>query len=671
MRRQALVIGLAVGLAAGALGAPGQQRESRGVVVYVSPAGNDAWSGRLEAPNRARTDGPFATIARARDAVRALSADERGRGPVRVIIRGGRYELSEPLVFLPEDSGAPGRSVSYEAYPGERPVISGGRRIDGWRETGAVWAARAPAGLTFRQLFVNGRRAQRARTPDEGFFLVDGEISLDARAAFKYRGNDVDPAWTERGDVEVVALQAWAEIRMPIVAVDAASRTVTLAGRCAPSNRESNARYWIENAPDAVDAPGEWRLDGATHTIHYLPRPGEDMERAEAIAPALAQLVRIEGDPAGGRLVSCLEFRGLTFSHTDWSLPAEGYTDMQAAYDIPAAFEANGATSVTIQNCTFEHVGGYAIAFVRGCSGNAVTGTEIADVGAGGIKIGEPVIRRDERDMTGTTRVVGNHIHDIGVVYPAAVGVWVGQSAGNVIARNHIHDTYYSALSIGWTWGYGETNARDNTVEANHIHDIGRGMLSDMGGVYTLGVQPGTVIRGNVFHDITSYGYGGWGIYLDEGSTHILVEDNLVYDTKTGGFHQHYGRENVVRNNIFAFSQEGQIIRTRAEDHLSFTFEHNIVYWDRGYLLGGDWSGEGFHVDHNVYWNAGEGGVDFAGASLAEWRRRGHDAHSVVADPRFEDAGARDFRLKQGSPALEVGFDAARIPSAAEVGPGT
>jgi parallel beta-helix repeat protein len=667
MTDSAAIVVLVVALLA--LIGPAAAREgSAPVLLYVSAGGDDRWSGSLPAPNADRTDGPFARISRARDAIRALGAAAREAGPITVSIRAGRYSLSEPIVFQPQDSGRPGAPITYEAYEGEVPVISGGRAITGWVRDGEVWRARVPdvaeGGWYFRQLFVNGRRAQRARSPNDGFFHVNGAISMGEQATFAFQGDDIKAEWARRGDVEVIALQTWAEIRMPITAVDEAAKLVTLAGKCAPSNRENDARYWVENAPELLDAPGEWYLDRKAGEVAYWPRPGENMTTAEVIAPFLTQLVRIEGDASGGEMVSDLHFRGLTFAYTDWTLGAAGYTDMQAAYDIPAVFAADGATSVSLTGCRLEHLGGYAIAFAMGCRDNQVRGCEIGDTGAGGIKIGEAVIRKSEREMTSGNHIVENHIHDIGAVYPAAVGVWVGQSGGNAITGNHIHDTWYTGISVGWTWGYGETNARDNLIESNHVHDIGRGLLSDMGAIYTLGVQPGTVIRGNLFHDITSYGYGGWGIYLDEGSTGILVEGNIVYNTKSGGFHQHYGRENVIRNNIFAFSREAQIVRTRMEEHRSFVFERNIVCWREGPLLGGNWSDGHFLLDFNLYWNAAGSPFGFAGQSLAEWQGRGQDVHSVIADPLFADAEHYDFRLPRGSPARGLGIKPIRAQAA-------
>ena len=622
-------------------------------VFHVAPNGRDANPGT---PTK-----PFRTLPRAQRAVRA--ADRTA--DATVILHGGTYRLDGPLVFGPEDGGTGSRRVTWKAAPGEIPVLNGGRKITGWAKgERGVWIARLPeAAGTWqpRQLFVNGVRRTRARTPNEGFFTVDGPITQDAPSVFRPRPGDIRREWVERGDVEMVALQKWAELIMPLkeireAAADGGPALIALSGTTPPSNREDNARYWLENAPDMLDAPGEFHVNRDTGIISYIPMPGENLSTATVAAPRLKQLVRVEGDPNAERYVRNLHFEDLVFTEADWSLPAQGYGDVQAAHDISAVLDFRGALGCSVTDCAVRRVGTWAISFGEGCRNNTVSGCQLSDLGAGGVKLGEPTIRRVPGQITGHNTVTDCRIHDIGRVYPAAVGVWIGQSAGNAVSHNEIHDTYYTAISVGWTWGYGETLARDNTIANNHLHDIGSGMLSDMGGIYLLGVQPGTVVRGNVLHDISSHTYGGWGIYTDEGSSEILIEGNLVYRTKTGGFHQHYGRENTVRNNIFALAKEGQVIRTRPEEHLSFTFEQNIVYWTEGPLLGSNWSGENYRLDRNLYWNPNGGEVRFAQWSFDEWQARGQDRDSQIADPLFLDPAKGDFRLKPGSPALAMGF---------------
>ncbi|HKD38339.1 MAG TPA: right-handed parallel beta-helix repeat-containing protein, partial [Pirellulales bacterium] len=224
------------------------------------------------------------------------------------------------------------------------------------------------------------------------------------------------------------------------------------------------------------------------------------------------------------------------------------------------------------------------------------------------------------------------------------------------------HGFWYTGISVGWTWGYGPASAQRNVIEHNDIHHTGikadgvAPILSDMGGIYTLGNQEGTIIRGNRFHDIAALKYGGWGIYFDEGTTHLTAENNLVYRTTHGGFHQHYGRENVVRNNIFAYGRDAQIQRSRVEDHESFRFERNIVLWKQGNLLAGDWHKLNASFDRNTYWRETPGGFKFADRTWDQWRQAGVDANSKIADPKFVNSAAADFRLTAGSAGSLAGF---------------
>ena len=176
-----------------------------------------------------------------------------------------------------------------------------------------------------------------------------------------------------------------------------------------------------------------------------------------------------------------------------------------------------------------------------------------------------------------------------------------------------------------------------------------------MGGVYTLGTSFATRVCDNVIFDVDSYTYGGWGLYTDEGSEGILMENNLVYDTKDGSFHQHYGRDNVIRNNIFCFSKQHQVAATRAEPHRSFTLENNIIFWDKGPALKPNTVKVKAEWKKNLWWQT-DGVIDFNGLSFAAWQASGRDVEGVVADPLFKDPGARDFRLKRNSPAEALGF---------------
>jgi len=647
-------------------------------VFFVSPGGNDAWSGALAAPNETRTDGPFATISRAQRAVREARAAAPAR-PVTVRLRGGTYFLEQPIAFRPEDSGTADSPVTFEAYPGEKPVVSGGRPVTGWKRSpeggpgGGRFIAEIPdvreGRRYFTQIFVNGGRRPRARIPDDDFLRTDGPLpgianpsqetrNPAAKTGFRYAGEDIR-SWRNIEDAMVVVFHSWTTSMHAIDRIDSAAHTVTFA---APSGWpfgywERKQRYYVENISEALDAPGEWYLDRKTGVVSYVPLPGEDVATLEAIAPVLDEIVRFEGDPDAGRFVEHIILRGISFQHTAWSFRRDETIDGQASTQLRSAIFGRGARSCAIERCEVAHAGGYAVWFERGARENRISECHIHDLAGGGVRFGETSIAKEAAARTGGNVLEDSFIHDGGIVFHGAVGVWIGHSFENRIAHNEICDLNYTGVSVGWRWGYAESLAYGNIIEHNHIHHIGRGILSDLGGIYTLGPSPGTRLRFNLIHDSLSYAYGGWGLYTDEGSSNILLEKNIVYLTKTGGFHQHYGRENTVRNNILAFSNEGQIIRSRQEEHISFTFERNIVHFADRPLLGGGWSNGNFRMDGNVYWDASGGEIDFAGLTFDEWRAKGFDRNSIIADPLFVAPKTFDFRLRPESPALKIGFE--------------
>jgi hypothetical protein len=661
-------------------------------VFFVATNGNDHWLGRLPEPELHGTNGPFATVSAALEAAR-LSRPPSGGQPVRaatIYIGPGTYFQDRALALTPRDSG-----LVLKAYPGAKPVISGGWPIAGWKEVviegRKLWAVDLPrarhGAWVFRELWVNGQRATRARYPKHGYLSV-AELPDKAQdwtkghSRFRFREGDLKSGPTIT-NAEAVVMTRWVESRLPIAGLDEKDRMIRFSKRSVFELAPGDP-YYLEGAFEFLTQPGEWYLDPDASRLYYLPRAGESISATRGIAPVLQQVIRMEGHPEIKQFVEHVVLHGLTFSHTEWCFPLDFVVGQeqpvvwpipnaqvggfaQAAIGVPAGVWGAGIRNCAFEDCRFSHLGSYGLELGRGCQSNVISRCEFTDLGAGGVKLGETRIRSQAEEQARANEILDCDIHDGGKLFASAVGIWIGQSPDNRIAHNLIHDFYYTGISIGWTWGYGPALASNNVVEFNHVHHLGAKsdgdgpILSDMGGIYTLGKEPGTIIRSNLWHDVAGLRYGGWGIYFDEGSSLILAEDNIVYGTTHGGFHQHYGATNILWNNIFAFARDHQIQRTRPEAHSSFSFVNNIVYFDSGTLLGGNWPDDNVTMDGNVYFdarpNAQPDQLRLGPCSWQKWNERGHDVESLVADPLFVAPGAGDFRLRTNSPALNLGFE--------------
>ncbi len=521
--------------------------------LWISEQGKDTNPGTARAP--------IATLARAKALLQ----------PGMTVQIRGRIEVISPITFGQEANGVTFRG------PG---VISGGIELRQWKLSQMnghpAWESSVPTDLRFQELWVGReeRRVMRPRFPKVGFHGFTGWAEpadvkgdfMQGQSAIRLAPGDLDKPRRNLTDIDVFVHQLWTTSRLPVASYDRSTGVARFTKKSvfhlSANPKDELSQYYLDNVAESFDSPGEWYLDRTMGKVFYIPKQSEDISKFVAYAPMTPTVIRFSG-------CKDVVIRDLRISHCEYRLPADAAGDVQAAFTVPGALQILDSERVKIDHCQIAHVGGYGVEINGQSKACSITNSKLSDLGAGGVTIG---------NGPDGCIVADNEIVSGGRLFPAGIGILGRLSGNNQIVHNRIRDFFYTGISVGWDWGFADTAAKNNLIAFNDISDIGQDLLSDMGGIYVLGKQPNSRISNNRVRNISAIGYGGWGIYLDEGSTGWTVENNVVTDTKTGGFHIHYGGNNVIQNNIFAFARhEGQLIRSRDDKQGPIQFAHNLV----------------------------------------------------------------------------------------------
>jgi hypothetical protein len=556
--------------------------------IYISPDGHSMAKGSLS--------DPVNSLHRAAELVK----EHAGQLPVTVYLSGGNYPLNEALKLGPEHSGTQGAPVLWKALPGEDVRVSGGIPVENWvLEEDGSWSAELPENCpdNFRSLYMNGKRATRARHPNKGYLRV-AEAGADKRTNFYFNKVDI-PELDKPEYLELILLHDWSITRIQVKSIDRKSRQLTAVDSIGSrlnfftlTHWEENPRYFLENAREFCDQQGEWYADFKAHKIFYHPLPGEKIVDAQGIIPVARKLLLIEGNSQ--HHTSHIRFEGITFEHSAWAIPESGYCGIQACMHtdrtktedswskVPAAIELHLATSCNFDQCTIRHTGGSGIWIGSNCSACSIEASHIYDISGNGVSIGEGQDRISSgetwwkahpEEVSRGNRVSHSLIEHCGQEFFGAVGIWCGLVANTVIEHNEIRQLPYTGISIGWMWTAEATPCRENTIHGNHIHHI-LNILSDGGGIYSLGLQPGSRITQNLIHDIrVNAGRAeSNGMFLDEGTKELLVEGNIIYSIARSPLRFHKAQHpNTVRNNVLVCNKRIPPIRynnTKEEDIL-------------------------------------------------------------------------------------------------------
>jgi len=565
-------------------------------LLLAAPAGALEFSLSPPAPGRDNNAAVNLAAAIAADCQNAAARRRAGTLPdgerVKIILHGGIYPLTQPLIIHSGISNHESGPLFLAAAPGEHPVLSGGAAITGWQKLigkipglpatarEKIWVANAPKIngriLEFRQLWVNETKAIWAREPN---------AEKLARLVAWDKTNQIAtiPAAALAGmkkpaGLEMIIDQVWeiAGLRVKAIRIEGTNALVTFkspesqiefAHPWPPVivNTNYSAPFFLANAIEFLDSPGEWFEDVRAGNIYYWPRAGEDMTQAKVFAPTLETLVEIEGSPE--QPVADIQFKDITFAHTTWLRPAEqGHVPLQAGMFLlgakklsprgtryhpkldnvawigrpPAAVTVQNASHISFEDCTFEHLASAGLDFESGTRDDLIQGCTFRDIGGNGIQLGKfsdtnvetnfPYQSSDEREICAREKISNNVVTDCGNEDWGCVGIGVGYARNVSIEHNEVFNLPYTGISVGWGWTKMTNALRDNFIFGNHVHHVGQ-RLGDLGGIYTLSAQPGTVVAENFIADITPSPFvpdpqHWFYLYLDEGSSGITVRDN-------------------------------------------------------------------------------------------------------------------------------------------------
>ena len=558
--------------------------------IWISPKGSDFNDGTRQSPKATLTS----ALRQAREWRR--TEDNRIQGGITIYMEGGTYAFHEPVFIRPEDSGTKESPTVIRSVGDEKVILSGGISINGWKKQGKVWVADVPAfngrPLDFRQLWVNGKKAVRARDVED-FEKMNRICSVDEKNEILYvPAVSIRRLIDNKGNLkakyaEMVLHQMWCVANLRIRSVEVQGDSAAIRFHQPESRIQfehpwprpmvtkdgHNSAFYLTNARELQDVPGEWYHDIDARKVYYYPREGEKMQEAEVIVPAVETLVRVEGTV--DRPVCHIRFEKITFSYTTWMRPSEkGHVPLQAGmyltdgYRIDPKMQRNylnhpldnqgwlgrpaaavrvvAARQIDFERCRFEHLGSTGLDYEEAVQGGVVRGCLFRDIAGNGLLVGSfspaahethlPYDPADRREVCTQQQINNCYFTEIGNEDWGCLAIAAGYVGDVNIEHNEISEVPYSGISLGWGWTQTVNCMRNNRVHANLIHHYAKHMY-DVAGIYTLGSQPKSYVTENCVHSIYKPGYvhdpNHWFyLYTDEGSSFITVRDNWTEGEK-------------------------------------------------------------------------------------------------------------------------------------------